>query len=123
MPAGSLSSSDGSKEVSLDKCLTKLMQYGTVPLSAVPAVLEALRSGEAAAKEQGKEDRMVTRVLYYLVQLCMGDGCAGTPVPLPLDKGGWLCVWEQVCTAVGAAIDRWQQSVSLVLSPPMGCVH
>ena len=34
-----------------------------------------------------KEDRITGRFIYYLVQLALGDGAAGTPLPIPVSKG------------------------------------
>ena len=52
-------------------------------------ILEAVKAAGAR-----KEDRSTGRFIYYLVQLALGDGAAGTPLPIPVSKGEGWCVGD-----------------------------
>lgn len=60
----------------IELSLTRLMQFGTMPLPVVQQVLAALTQVDPR-----KEDRYHTRIIHYLIQLAYGDGYAGTPLP------------------------------------------
>lgn len=45
-----------------------------------------------AAGTRGKDDRSISRFVYYLTQLMLGDGSAGTPLPVPVSKGELILI-------------------------------
>lgn len=67
----------------LERQLARLLQFGNITISTVEPLLRALQPG---SKESG-DDRSIVRILYYLVQLVLGDGYAGTPMPTHPSKG------------------------------------
>lgn len=61
--------------------LTRLMLFGHVTVATVPPILAALGV-------EPKEEKLINRMVHYLAQLALGDGGAGTPLPLPPSKRG-----------------------------------
>uniref|UniRef100_A0A7S0WTL6 SH3 domain-containing protein n=1 Tax=Chlamydomonas leiostraca TaxID=1034604 RepID=A0A7S0WTL6_9CHLO len=70
----------------IERQLARLLQYGSITINTVQPLLKALQPG---AKESA-DDKSLVRVLYYLVQLVLGDGSAGTPLPVPPAKGAMV---------------------------------
>lgn len=68
----------------VDRLLARLMQHGGVPISTVNVAIKAL---QAESAKDNKDDKIYTRIVYYLLQLGFGDGSAGTPLVIPSNKG------------------------------------
>ncbi len=75
----------------LDRLLTRLLQYGYLRVSSVERLLGAL-SASSNAKEMVP---LFSRLLFYLVQLALGCGSAGTPLPLPANKSACVRPGDQ----------------------------
>lgn len=69
----------------VERQLARLMQYGALSLSTVEPLLKSLA---VEPGKEGAEDKAITRLLFYLVQLALGDGFAGTPLFVPPGRGG-----------------------------------
>jgi len=67
---------DLQKDPNIERLLTRLLQFGSITISTVKPLLESLKT----------QDPSTVRLLYYLVQLTLGDGSAGTPLPVPAAK-------------------------------------
>ena len=81
--SGSISSdNDKVTREMVDRALARLLMYGATTTASVKPILSALQ-----AADPKKEDPVLVRALYYLVQLTLGDGSAGTPLPVPNSKG------------------------------------
>jgi hypothetical protein len=76
--AGALSSDAQVPKEAAERSLSKLCQFGTITVRTIEPLLEALEPSP-----QNRADRELCRLLYYLVQLSLGDGFAGTPMPVP----------------------------------------
>lgn len=63
----------------IERSLNRLLQYGAITMTAVQPILSAL---EADPKEKS-----IVRIVYYLAQLALSDGSAGTPLPVSHNKG------------------------------------
>ncbi len=70
------------KDLDGERLLSRLVQHGHITMASVEPILVALK-----AAGQRKEDRSIGRFVYYLVQLMLGDGSAGTPLQTPVSKG------------------------------------
>jgi hypothetical protein len=66
-----------------EQLLVRLLQHGHISTATVPVLLRALKV------PAGREGQVppYSRAVYYLVQLALGDGFAGTPVPMPPSRG------------------------------------
>ncbi|GAX84107.1 hypothetical protein CEUSTIGMA_g11530.t1 [Chlamydomonas eustigma] len=69
------------KDLDGERLLSRLVQHGHITIASVQPILEALK-----AAGMRKDDRSIGRFVYYLVQLLLGDGSAGTPLPVPVSK-------------------------------------
>ncbi|KAJ9535027.1 hypothetical protein QJQ45_029699, partial [Haematococcus lacustris] len=67
----------------LEKQMCRLAQHGALTLGTVELALGVLPKGSRG----DKGDRLLARFVLYLVQLALGDGSAGTPVPQPAGRG------------------------------------
>lgn len=84
--AASLTAPETDKTVHVERALARLLQHGHVTPASVPALLGALKTA------QQYKDKGLVRLVYFLVQLALGDGSAGAPLPMPFSKGGYkLC--------------------------------
>lgn len=85
-PAASISTvtekSAGKENV--ERLFTRLLQYGHYSVSSVDVLLKALKA--SAGKDTAP---LYTRLIFYLVQLALGCGAAGTPLPVPPNRGAY----------------------------------
>ena len=91
-PAAGIQSPDAEKykNLDVDRLLARLLQHGHITIASVQPILGALKTAEAH-----KESKSLVRLIYFLVQLALGDGTAGTPLPMPFSKGA--CVVHLHC--------------------------
>lgn len=69
----------------IERQVARLLQFGSITIKTVKPLLQALQQNNS----KDADDRSLVRVLFYLVQLALGDGSAGTPMPVPPSKGAW----------------------------------
>ncbi len=67
----------------VQRLLSRLLQYGHFDIAGVQLALEVLH-----VDIKSKDERALTRLVHYLVHLGLGDGSAGTPLPVPVASGG-----------------------------------
>lgn len=93
--AASLTAPETDKAVHVERALARLLQHGHITPASVPALLGALKTA------QQYKDKGLVRLVYFLVQLALGDGSAGAPLPMPFSKGecAWACLHACVCQA------------------------
>jgi len=70
---------------SAERSLSRLCQYGGISIGTIEPLLKALEPSPL-----NRADRELCRLLYYLVQLSLGDGYAGTPMPVPRNHNPML---------------------------------
>ncbi|KAJ9534881.1 hypothetical protein QJQ45_029569, partial [Haematococcus lacustris] len=80
---GALALADEKQRDGLEKQMCRLAQHGALTLGTVELALGVLPKGSRG----DKGDRLLARFVLYLVQLALGDGSAGTPVPQPAGRG------------------------------------
>ncbi|GFR45403.1 hypothetical protein Agub_g6778, partial [Astrephomene gubernaculifera] len=64
--------------------LSRLLQYGHLNMEGVQLALQALQI------DISRDDKSLSRLVRYLVVLGLGDGSAGTPLPVPPQAGSTL---------------------------------
>ncbi|KAL6755125.1 hypothetical protein V8C86DRAFT_3162109, partial [Haematococcus lacustris] len=79
---GALALADEKQRDGLEKQMCRLAQHGALTLGTVELALGVLPKGSRG----DKGDRLLARFVLYLVQLALGDGSAGTPVPQPAGR-------------------------------------
>jgi hypothetical protein len=85
-PSEAWSSAPGSnvedpKAKEVERSLGRLLQHGHIMLASIRPILNTLKAAEGL---KTKEDRSIVRFIYLLVQLALGDGSAGAPIPMPV---------------------------------------
>lgn len=63
------------------RLLSRLLQYGHLNIASVQLALQVL------PVEIARDERSLMRIVRYLVHLGLGDGAAGTPLPVPPQAG------------------------------------
>ncbi|KAG2489163.1 hypothetical protein HYH03_012389 [Edaphochlamys debaryana] len=66
------------------RLLARLLQFGHFNIAGVQLALKSLRL------DLGKDEKALMRVVHYLVLLGLGDGTAGTPLPVPPQAAGMV---------------------------------
>eukprot|EP00198_Chlamydomonas_reinhardtii_P004872 XP_001694208.1 predicted protein [Chlamydomonas reinhardtii] len=64
------------------RLLSRLLQYGHLNIASVQLALQVL------PVEIARDERSLMRIVRYLVHLGLGDGAAGTPLPVPPQAAG-----------------------------------
>ncbi|KAG2426715.1 hypothetical protein HYH02_014755 [Chlamydomonas schloesseri] len=64
------------------RLLSRLLQYGHLNIAGVQLALQVL------PVEIARDERSLMRIVRYLVHLGLGDGAAGTPLPVPPQAAG-----------------------------------
>lgn len=100
LPAALLKAYDDKQADVVQRLLSRLLQYGHFDIAGVQLALEVLH-----VDIKSKDERALTRLVHYLVHLGLGDGSAGTPLPVPVASGG-AGDWRGLTPGFGLQLGR-----------------
>ncbi|EFJ44601.1 hypothetical protein VOLCADRAFT_121307 [Volvox carteri f. nagariensis] len=98
---GALKAYDEKQSEIILKQLSRLLQYGHFTIAGVQLALQVQRI------DIGRDEKALMRIVQYLVLLGLGDGSAGTPLPVRMNAGGMVLTKAVDQLGLDALMTAW----------------